>query len=191
LLERQLNGVQTHEQRPDRSEGFWADGLVTPAHPSTAAVLQMVQQNDDKHEDAHARLRATCREHEGWMKRLEDLINANTTAIAEVRATPPEAGKLRFSPSVVLTIVTISLSIGGGMWASTYGLRSDVRDILTRMALQSKSDEANLRLQDERATALRESIEAMKRRQELQQYELQSMRETMLETKSANRRASK
>lgn len=137
--------------------------------PSPEMLLTMIQQNDDKAEESHARLRETLREHEGWLMRHDRFLEETRAAVALINATPVEAAQLHFSPSVVLAIVTICLTIAGGMWASTYGLRSDVRDILT------KQDSAT-KLQDERAQNLHESIEAVKRRQESQQLELQELK---------------
>ena len=54
---------------------------------------------------------------------------------------------------------------------------SDLRDIRTRMEAQDK-------LQSERDNSLRESVEAMKRRQELQQYELQEFQKTLMRLES-------
>jgi hypothetical protein len=76
--------------------------------------------------------------------------------------------KISFPLPYIAAIVAAFLAIAGSMWA----LRSDVRDILTRMELQSK-------LQEERSNAMRESLESMKRRQELQQYEIQGLREAI------------
>lgn len=87
---------------------------------------------------------------------------------------------LRFTPEIVAVIVSGFLAVSGGMWASTYGLRSDVRDILTRMDGQAKIAELNAKLQEQGLLTLRESIEAMKRRQELQQYEIQGLKEVVL-----------
>jgi hypothetical protein len=104
--------------------------------------------------------------------------------------TPPEhdrritdVSRLRFTPQMVVMIVSMTLGVAGGMWASTTGLRSDMRDILTRMDGQTKVAEINAKLQEERSQALRESIEAMKRRQELQQYEIQGLKEIVLTLK--------
>lgn len=140
--------------------------------PTPDLLLQMIQQNDAKAEDSHTRLRETMREHEGWLARLERTLNEQAAAITLINATPVEAAQLHFSPSVVLAIVTICLTVATGMWASTYGLRSDVRDILT------KQDSAT-KLQDERSQNLHEAIEAVKRRQELQQIELQELKSGM------------
>lgn len=49
-----------------------------------------------------------------------------------------DASKLSFPLQVVILIVTVA----GSVWASTYNLKSDVRDILTRMEYQQKLNEA-------------------------------------------------
>lgn len=98
----------------------------------------------------------------------------------------PDASKLSFPLQLVIGIVAAF----GAMWASTYGLRSDVRDILTRMegqaaiaAEQAKLQEqraiAESKLQDERAGAMKEAVADMRRRQELQQYEIQQLSKTI------------
>ena len=80
---------------------------------------------------------------------------------------------LRFPPQMVIAIITTVISIVGGIWLSTAAMRSDIRDIKTRMELQAELDQA-------RNENLRESVESMKRRQELQQYEIQSLKEAIL-----------
>lgn len=85
--------------------------------------------------------------------------------------------RISFPIPYVAAIVAAFLAIAGTMWA----LRSDVRDILTRMELQAK-------LQEERASSMRESLEAMKRRQELQQYELQALKQAITLMEKGTRR---
>ena len=87
-----------------------------------------------------------------------------------------DAGKLSFPWQLVIIIVSAS----GAIWTMQYGLRSDVRDIRTRMELQTEINAAQAKLQEERANALREVVLAMQRRQELQQFEVQALKETIL-----------
>lgn len=94
-----------------------------------------------------------------------------------------DVSRLTFTPQIVAAIVISFLAVAGGMWTSTYGLRSDVRDILTRMESQVQVSELSMKLQEERAKTLSESIEAMRRRQELQQYEIQGLKEVILTLK--------
>src|SRR5258708_19046926 len=76
--------------------------------------------------------------------------------------------------------ISICLSVAGGMWASTYGMRSDIRNIMTRMDSASEALKLSVSLAEERAAALKDSIDSIKRRQELQQYEIQSLKEMIL-----------
>jgi hypothetical protein len=64
--------------------------------------------------------------------------------------------------------------------ASTWGLRSDIRDINTHMSAQADTDKGLRTLQDERAVALRNAVDDIKKKQDLQQLEIQSLRETIL-----------
>lgn len=88
--------------------------------------------------------------------------------------------RLRFPLREVIMVVSVTLAASGSMWAVTYGLRSDVRDVLTRMDDQKTIEAEKAKLQDERMQNLRESIMDMKRRQELQQYEIQNLKEMIL-----------
>lgn len=90
-----------------------------------------------------------------------------------------DATRLKFPLELVIIIVSAALSAAGGMWAVSYGLRSDVRDILTRMQAQEQIESEKAKLLDERFQTLRETVQDMKRRVELQQYEVQRLNETI------------
>jgi hypothetical protein len=81
---------------------------------------------------------------------------------------------------MVLAIVCSALTVGGGIWATNAGLRSDVRDILTRMELQAKIDDAQTKAQDNQIQMMGESIAAMQRRLELVQLQYQELREQLI-----------
>ena len=87
-----------------------------------------------------------------------------------------DASKLSFP----LQLVIVILSATGAIWATQYGLRSDVRDIRTRMELQAQVDAERMKVQEERAAQMKSTIESMQRRQELQGYELQALKESIL-----------
>lgn len=91
-----------------------------------------------------------------------------------------DATRLTFPLQLVILIATSSATAAVSIWGSQSGLRSDVRDIRTRMELQVEVDRTQAKLEEERAAALKEAIAAMQRRQELQQYELQSLKESLL-----------
>jgi hypothetical protein len=88
-----------------------------------------------------------------------------------------DATKLTFPLQVVLTLVAAVLAGTLGVYTVTYGLRSDVRDILTRIELSKQ-------LQDQKMNSMQDAINDMKRRQELQQYELQEFQKTLTRMES-------
>jgi hypothetical protein len=154
---------------------------------SLEALHEQVQLHDEKHEDAHRRLRLDYRDLDERVVKLE---SGHATSAAQLTAMSDrtiDVAKLRFTPSVVISALVLALSVASGIWLSTGGLRSDVRDILTRMDAQAKTDDANRKLSDERLAALRDAVAAMQRRQELQQYEIQGLKETLLKQGSGGR----
>ena len=134
---------------------------------TNAALQQMIEQIDQKHDDAHKRLRETCRDNEGWIVRLERKVNTQETAIATIKATPPEVGKLRFSTPLVFGIVAVCVSTGASIWASNSGLRSDMRNILT-------NQENTTRISDERAAQQRNDMAALKSDNQMWKYDIQA-----------------
>ena len=91
-----------------------------------------------------------------------------------------DAMKLSFPLQFVFVIVSAFLTVAAGMYASTYSLRSeqsalrsDVRDVLTRLEYQAKIDDRDAKIQEERADAQRESMKEIRNRLELYKIELQ------------------
>ncbi len=134
--------------------------------PTTGTLLQMIQQNDEKHEEGHRRLREDYRSLERKITSLETAKVATDLHLARIDSTPVDVTKLSFTPRTIIAIVIAAVSVAAGQWV----LRADVL----------KAIEINAKAQDERIGALRESIESMKRRQELQQYEIQGLKEAIL-----------
>lgn len=153
--------------------------VTIPSSPD--GLLMMIEQHDDKHSAAHRRLR-------GDIDRLETQLNAglqslrdghrdNAANIETVSNRPVDAARIMLTPSVVATIVVASLSIAGGVWASNSGIRSDVRDIITKMEAQDRTATATARFQDAQTSSLRSAIDDLKRQMELLKYEQQRLRE--------------
>lgn len=160
---------------------------MTPSNPQHEGLLQMVQQNDDKHEEAHERLRRDLRELEKQVSAGLQSSRDSDTALRILIERPIDPGKVMLAPKLVVTIVLGVLSVAGAVWGLNSGMRSDVRDILTRMEAQrttiesqSKASEALGKLQEVQQSAIRNAIDEMKRRQELQQYEIQGLKEVIL-----------
>lgn len=107
------------------------------------------------------------------------------TAIEDA-VSPPREGRstdvsrLSFPIQMVIAIVASALTVGGGIWATNAGLRSDVRDILTRMESEQRIRAIETRAQEDRANSMNDSINEMKRRMELIQLQYNQLREDML-----------
>lgn len=94
------------------------------------------------------------------------------TPSREIRST--DVQRLSFPLQIVIGIVTATIIGTGSVWAITSGLRSDVRDILTRMQMQDELTKTQRQLQDERLKILSDTVQDLKRRVELMQYEVQN-----------------
>lgn len=149
--------------------------------PRESAVFQLVRANHEQAEQGHKRLRADYRDHDDRLTKAEALLGEHAFAIKTLQTASPELSRMTLSPGVVVGIVTAIVSIVGGQVASTWGLRSDIRDINTHMNAQAEMDKNQKALQDERAIALRNAVDEVKKKQDLQQLEIQSLRETILE----------
>lgn len=150
-------------------------------------LWQAIAQTDEKHDAAHKRLREDIRElqaqHENLIASLSNLRDKqmeNGNRIDNIAKTPPNIENLIMSPKVLVSIVVFTITVIGSIWSSTSGLRSDVRDILTRMEAQKTAYDATSKLQEVQSNALKTAIDDMKRRQELQQYEIQGLKEAII-----------
>lgn len=86
------------------------------------------------------------------------------------------ATNITFPMQLVILMIGSVVSATVGVYASQTTLRSDIRNITTRMELQAKIDE-------ERQSNLRGVIDELNRRQQLQQMEMQSLKESILSMK--------
>jgi hypothetical protein len=149
---------------------------VAPKPPSAAKLLQLYEQLEEQRDEASQRLKLDLAE---IRKHLDALAATQLASNALINA-PIDVDKMRFSARVVVALVAGGISIAVGIYASTYGLRSDVRDILTTMESQKQLEDVNQKLTDERSESLRKSIDAIDRRQQLQQIEIQELKEMFL-----------
>jgi hypothetical protein len=144
--------------------------------PTLTGLLRRIDQSDEKRDEASQRLKLDLAE---IRKHLDSLAASQLASNALMNA-PIDVDKMRFAPRVVVALVAGGISIAVGIYASTYGLRSDVRDILTTMESQRQLEDVNQKLTDERSESLRKSIDAIDRRQQLQQIEIQELKEMVL-----------
>jgi len=97
-----------------------------------------------------------------------------------------DASKLSFPLQLVIMIVGTVIAV----YASQASVRSDIRDILTRMDLGRDTQKAQAQAQEERinslkvsidatAISMKGSIEAISRRQELQQIQIGELKDAI------------
>lgn len=133
----------------------------------------MVEQNDQKNEDAHKRLRSDVRELEETVHEMHQALMALSSRVAVMAAEPPpDATSLRFPLPLVATIVAGFLSIGFGM----YQFRADV---VARLEAQAASEASSVKVMDMNYQNLKETIKTLDQQQRLQYAEFQTFRQEM------------
>lgn len=134
------------------------------------ALHQMVEQNDEKHEDGHARLRADWRSLELRVSGLERKQVDNENHLREIDNRKTDVTNLQFTTRTVIAIVVACGSLAAGQLALNASLEAKLIKAITDYA----------KIQDERSSSLKAAMESMQRRQELQQYEISSLKEAIL-----------
>jgi hypothetical protein len=102
-----------------------ADAILTPPWPATvppmteprpSAVVQMVEQIDEKHEDGHRRLRQDLRAIEARLILFEAQLTDLRTKVTRMEAAPLDVSNLRLSPSLVIAVIMTVITLVGGFW---------------------------------------------------------------------------
>lgn len=149
-------------------------------HPLRLVDLETSQKQ------GHERLRTDLTELEAEHKALTVRVTAIEQQLPtlERRATlleqPVDVSKLRITPREVFGISVVCLTIASGMWVATSGLRSDVRDIITRMQAQADASKNRNDLSDERMANMQRAINEIKAQQTLQDIKINNLRELVL-----------
>lgn len=151
------------------------------------ALLQMVQQNDDKHEEAHKRLRLDHRALQEDFDRVHDKVTTLETKIetlikelAASRTAPIDIGLIVFNPKMVVAIVCLAVSIVGANWLSN----QPIRDGLTVLREQVSG---NTRIEDERARVSKDAIDALTKAMEMRRLEIQQVGNSVQQLQRGNR----
>ena len=155
--------------------------------PTAAVVLQRVEQLEATRDDSSARLHLAIEEVKRRVDALASLQADTSTRLTRQESTPIDVEQIRFSPKIVASAVAMVITIVGGMYASTYGLRSDVRDILTTMAQQKQLDDLHQQIAKQRDETLSKSIDTIDKRQQLQAIEIQQLKEMVLQMQGGRR----
>jgi len=140
---------------------------------TNGALLQMLEQNDEKHESGHERLRQDYRNLERRMVSTEEAQSSLLTRLSKLEmAPPPELGNLRVPFPMLVTIVVGFLAIGAGIWS----FRSDM---VIRLDQNAATSANNYRLLEQSNKNLEERIKTLDQQQRLQNAEFQTFRQEM------------
>jgi Na+/glutamate symporter len=129
-----------------------------------AWLRQMIQQNDEKHEEAHHRMRTDHRALETDVRSLvlkvtalELAMTQQTMAVTALTNAPINIEKIVFNPKMVLAIVGLVASIVTGNWLTN----QPIREQLVRS--------------DERAKNMEDKIDNLQRQMEMRRLEIQQV----------------
>lgn len=124
------------------------------------AVLQMVQQNHEQAEQAHARVRGDVREHDDRLDSLEAKIERLELAVTKQdvkQDAPIDIGKIVFAPKMVVAIVALVVTILGGTW-------------FINQPIVSRLDRF-----EERMASTKDQIDGLTKAMEMRRLEIQSL----------------
>lgn len=92
----------------------------------------------------------------------------------------PEPKRLSFAMTIVIVVLSSSASVAVSIYFFDFGQRSEMQQIRMSLEVQSK-------LQEERSAQMKDAIASMQRRQELQQYEIQGLKEVVMKLQPQGR----
>lgn len=127
-------------------------------------LREMVQQNDDKHEEAHDRIRKDHRALEVEVRALRDQVTSVAAALTQqmsmvktIQDAPIDVEKIVFNPKMVLAIIGLVASIVTGNWLTN----QPIREQLVRG--------------DERSKSMEDKIDTLQRQMEMRRLEIQGV----------------
>lgn len=146
------------------------------------AAMRVVEQIDEKHDEAHKRLRtdltALERTVESNFRYFEDatnLIRAKLNEVSVTANTPVDATKLVLSSKAILAVVMAAVTIAASYW-----------NLSTKLDTQQRTTDAAAKLQEVQMKALgdaaadaKATAADAKRQYELLRYEFQSLKEAV------------
>ena len=120
--------------------------------------------------EIHDGSEAICRHGEVTPRREED---SGSIAVAAARRAT-DVTKLTFPLQMVIVIIGGIVATTGAFWISTSSLRSDVRDILTRMMMQADIDKTYRAQEEERFNDFRHALDKEERERKLLEYDFKT-----------------
>lgn len=164
---------------------------MTPISPSTIdGLLQMIEQNDEKYEDGHLRLRTDVRANETRIesnyRHFDDQVQLIKTRLGSVEgaiAQPIDATKLMLTTRAIIAVVGAALVVSAALWT----VRTDVQRLGEKVDQQQREASASSKLQEVQMSVLRDSLtltqkqsDDARRQYELLRYEFSTLKDTVL-----------
>lgn len=153
---------------------------LMPTPPEDSAVWQAIDDLHTRAEEGHRRLRESLRELEDDLAAIRTAQLEDHNTVVVLSRTPIDLSKATLPPRLVVWTMGGVLTVALSFWASTSGLRSDVRDILTTQTAQVEITRQVARLTDERNAALKDAIADVRRAYEEQRVQLETLTKMVL-----------
>jgi hypothetical protein len=152
--------------------------VVVDVGLTLGALQQMVEQNDDKNEEAHKRLRGDLRTAEDKIYDYERRLAALAMQITRLeQAPPPDVSSLRFPLPIVVAVAAGFITIGAGIYKAQADVQAFHAEFVNRMEKQ-QWEAASAASKSEAATInLKESLNKLDAQQKLQYAEFQQFRQ--------------
>jgi hypothetical protein len=164
---------------------------VTPPSSRDATLIQMIEQNDEKHEKMHARLRQDLdRLEEQVNKGLESLrlsAQSNLNRIEGVERMPVDATKLMLRTPVVVSILVTLLSVAFGIAGTWWTMRSGLDRLADKMESARQLQEASAQIQKMQIDMLSTAVKDVKNNQTMKQFDVQEVKDILMAGKAKPR----
>jgi hypothetical protein len=137
--------------------------------PRESAVFQLVRANHEQAEQGHKRLREDVRDQDERLAKVEKLLGEHSYKLQTLAVTSPDLSKTRLSAGTVVVLLVAVAGIIAGQVTTTWGVKSDMRDITTQLNLLQK-------LQDERSVTMNQKTDGIDKKQELLRIQVDDLR---------------
>jgi len=161
------------------------DAVVPP--PSAGRLADRIEQVEQEREESSRRLHIEIEELKRRVESLTMLQSAGEVRLKHVETTPLDVEKIWFAPRIVIAIVAACVSIVVGMYVVNSGIRSDVRDILTRQEQRDQMEVVNRKLADQQSETISKQVDVIDKAVKLQALEIQSLKEMVLRVQGGQR----
>ena len=175
-----LSDVKLWPQQHTMNPATTLDPEAVTPRPSAERLAERIEQVAEDREDSSKRLHLEIADLERRIEALAAAQSANEVRLTRIDSTPVDADKIKFSGRIIAAVVAIVLGPMAANYATTYGLRSDVRDILTRQEQRDRIEELNRKLSDQQSETLSKQVDVVDKAVKLQALEIQTLKEMVL-----------